>query len=132
MQMVSASKMRKSQAQALSSRSYAELAMELVQSLSAVMSRHDVGASRRDNLDSGSEAGMTRLLHGNPKASKIAVVIISTNKGLVGGFNANLFLKLRELEKEHVNTRFELVVVGRKISEAVGRAQKEIIKNRNL
>lgn len=113
MQMVSAAKMRKSQAATLASRSYAELAWSMLRSLS-------VEAVREESSVSG-------LLVASPKATKVAVVIISTNRGLVGGFNANLFIKLRALEQEMGVGNIDYIVMGKKAAEVTARTKKNLV-----
>ncbi len=73
MQMVAASKMRKAQAAALSGRPYASKIAEVVSEL--------VG-----RIDS-----TKHLLLQKPVNGKRLIVLISTNKGLCGGLNTNLF-----------------------------------------
>lgn len=118
MQMVSASKMRKSQAATLASRSYAELAWGMLHSLS---------------IDSGSvsdeiaEGELSSLLAANPQATRVAVVVISTNRGLVGGFNANLFAKLRSLEQEVGVDTIDYIVMGKKAAEITARLRRNLV-----
>ncbi len=73
MQMVSASKMKKAQAAAVSGRPYAEKIAEMVATFVARI-----------------EPERHPLLRQNPEG-KTLVVLISTNKGLCGGLNTNLF-----------------------------------------
>src|SRR5580765_3145954 len=72
MQLVSAAKMRKAQNATLASRTYAQLAGELTIALGKL------------------EAEANLLLKEYPQAKKIAVILVTTNRGLVGGFNSNL------------------------------------------
>lgn len=74
MQLVAASKMRKAQEQANSGRMYAEKIAEMVHRLSL-----------------GSDPAHHPLLMPAPLTGKRLVVLISTNKGLCGGLNTNLF-----------------------------------------
>ena len=83
MQLVSASKMRKAQAATLASRTYSSLAWELISNLSTTISP------------------INPLLKIYPKAKKIGVVILSTNRGLVGSLNINLIPKLKETEQSN-------------------------------
>ncbi len=98
MQMVSAAKMRKSQDATMRSRSYASLAWELIISLSGVIPAQ--AEILNQDRDSGSETGMAqqiaRLLQSFPKASKIAVLILTTNRGMVGSLNANLLMMVQK------------------------------------
>src|SRR2546428_3490014 len=83
MQMVSAAKMRKAQSATLASRTYADLAWELIAAL-------DPAGQYK-----------TPLLETFPKAKKLGIVVISTNRGLVGSFNVNIFNKVRELQQQN-------------------------------
>lgn len=118
MQMVSAAKMRKSQAATLASRGYAELAWDMLHSLSL-----DLGGIR----DEMAEGALSSLLAANTKATRVAVVVVSTNRGLVGGFNANLFIKLRSLEHEVGADNIDYIVMGKKAAEMTARMRKNLI-----
>jgi F-type H+-transporting ATPase subunit gamma len=109
MQMVSAAKMRKSQNATLTSRNYADLAWQLIDSLGEM------------NL-----AGMP-LLQRFPDAKKLGVVIVSSNRGLVGSFNSNLINKLKELESGEPELISELIVIGRKARDSAHRLNKTVV-----
>lgn len=70
MELVAAAKMRRAQQQALATRTYAKLAWELVQNLS-------------DKTDSR----VHRLLRRPAKIKSMAIVLITSNRGLIGNFN---------------------------------------------
>src|ERR1051326_377789 len=78
MQMVSAAKMRKAQAAALNSRTYSSLAWGLISELSPVLSRNE-----NDEHD-------FPLLTTHKDAKKVGIVLLGTNRTLVGGLNTNL------------------------------------------
>lgn len=112
MQLVSSAKMRKSQNVALSSRTYAHLAWELINNIRQSARGHS-------------------LTKDYPKAKKVGIILITTNKGLVGGFNSNLLKKLflqeeqdQDLQPELIS---ELVVIGRKGRDAMARLDRKII-----
>lgn len=105
MQMVSAAKMRKAQNATMASRNYAQLASELISGLGNV------------------EKYGNPLLATYPKAKKLGILLITTNRGLVGGFNANLLAKLRELKLGEPELVGEIIAVGKKGSDGVARAQ---------
>jgi F-type H+-transporting ATPase subunit gamma len=100
MQMVSAAKMRKSQDATMRSRSYASLAWELIGNLTRVAdttissesdeSRNLLSSGNQGLTDPSTSVGMEQLMTTFPKASKIAVLILTTNRGMVGSLNANL------------------------------------------
>src|ERR1700693_5373777 len=97
MQMVSAAKMRKAQDAVFKSRTYAALAWELIMDLSGVIPA-DAGIL---NQDSGSSAGMTQLLQSFPKAQRLGVVVLTSNRGLVGSLNTNLMMTMDKILQEH-------------------------------
>lgn len=101
MQLVSAAKMRRSQAATLASRTYAGMASDLIRALG------NVGPSGHP------------LLQRFDSADKIAVILVSTNRGLVGSFNTNLLVRLRTLVKEHPDKEIEVITIGRKGKEGV-------------
>ncbi|HEX3099584.1 MAG TPA: ATP synthase F1 subunit gamma [Patescibacteria group bacterium] len=109
MQMVSAAKMRKAQNATMASRTYSELASELIAGLGDV--------SKYENP----------LLKQHEHAKKLGIVLVTTNKGLVGGFNSNLFNKLKELELGEPELVGEVIAIGKKGSEAVSRTERNLI-----
>ena len=109
MQMISAAKMRKAQNATIASRSYAELAWDLIKSLGTI------------------DSSVNPLLAQHPDAKKIGIVLISTNRGLVGGFNTNLLLKLREIEEQHQGLTQEIIAIGRKGRDGILRANRTLL-----
>ncbi len=109
MQMVSAAKMRKAQNATMASRTYAELASELISDLGNV------------------EKYENPLLAVHPQANKLGIILITTNKGLVGGFNANLFNKLKELELGDPELIGEIITIGKKGTEAIVRTNRNLV-----
>jgi F-type H+-transporting ATPase subunit gamma len=106
MQMVSAAKMRRAQQAALNSRSYSDLAWQLIRNLSGNSSGPiSTSAAEERSINNrflpSVEMGDNKLLKTYPKATKTAIIVISTNTGLVGGFNSNLFAKLREIDRSN-------------------------------
>lgn len=108
MQLVSSAKMRKSQTIALASRTYAHLAWELI---------NNIGSKFRDHP----------LLKHHPNAKKVGIILITTNRGLVGSFNTNLFKKLLSQENIEPELITEIVSIGKKGREAMHRVKREII-----
>ncbi len=109
MQMVSAAKMRKAQNATLASRNYAQLAAELIAGIGNV------------------EKYENPLLAQYPSAKKVGILLITTNRGLVGGFNTNLMAKVRELRMGEPEVITELITVGKKGTENVGRTNWEML-----
>lgn len=136
MQMVSAAKMRKAQSATLASRTYAELAGELVTSLSGYTSAQLRGsAADRSNLNPDDEktasgalavSKSSALMQPHPEATKILAILISSNRGLVGSFNLNLLAQLKTLEKQNPDAQMELIVLGKKAADATSRLHMDV------
>jgi F-type H+-transporting ATPase subunit gamma len=109
MQMVSAAKMRKAQNATMASRTYSELARDLITGVGDVDKYHNP------------------LLEKHDDAKKLGIVLVTTNKGLVGGFNSNLFNKLKELELGEPELVGEVITIGKKGTEAVSRTSRNLI-----
>ncbi len=105
MQMVSAAKMRKAQNATLASRNYAQLASELIVGIGDV------------------EKYENPLLAQYPQGKKVGVLLITTNRGLVGGFNTNLMNKVRQLRLGEPELISELITVGKKGIDGVSRTE---------
>ncbi len=134
MQLVSAAKMGKAQSATLASRTYSSLAWELISSLSpsSVIARNaaddssDEALAKSEAISSeDKQARMTPLLATYPQAKKIGVVLLSTNKGLVGSLNLSLSAKIKEVDKD-MEVLSELMVYGKK-----GK-QLGVILNKNI
>jgi F-type H+-transporting ATPase subunit gamma len=97
MEMVSAAKMRKSVGAALATRQFAVLARELMHNLSAM------------------EKGKVPLLEMRP-VKKMLVVLIASNRGLCGSFNANVFKKAGQILKNKENVALHRIPGGKEIS----------------
>lgn len=107
MQMVAASKMKKAQDMALAGKPYSEKIYSAVKELAS--------HTKRENHP------LLRL--GNP-AGKILVILISTNKGLCGGLNTNLFRMIDAfLEKRDA----DFITIGKKGENFVVRTDKTLL-----
>ena len=105
MQMVAASKMRRAQQAAVAGREYARLLNRVLVSL-------------RERVDSSAHP----LLAERP-VKKELVILISTDKGLCGALNSNLFRETSRLDPNA--TAFE--VTGRKGVQYVARTKRELL-----
>jgi len=103
MQMVAAAKMRKAQSAALIGRPYAQLMNEMM----AKASEGTVGFNHP-------------LLQSRPVAKR-AVVLISSDRGLCGALNSNLFREVVKLDK---NTVF--ITAGKKAAQFVARTKRTL------
>src|ERR1700726_3818291 len=104
MQMVAWSKMRKAQAAAIAGRPYQEM---LARVLAAVKGRVDPGDHE--------------LLAVRPVQNEL-IIIFSTDKGLCGPLNANLFRELGEVDRE----KSEFAVSGRKAVQFITRTRRNL------
>jgi F-type H+-transporting ATPase subunit gamma len=110
MQMVAAAKMRKAQNAALAGRSYADLLRKVLSSLSGL----------------GDEE--SHVLLARREVKKELVLLISTDKGLCGALNTNLF---REAAK-FAASRTVFVCIGKKGLQYLTRAQRQVLAEFNL
>lgn len=100
MEMVSAAKMRKAVSNVLASRSYSVLAWELVKNLAA-----------RTN------SKYHPLLKKRKIIKKIGLVLVTSNRGLCGGFNSQIIQKTLQYirnQRSEKQAEVELVVLGKK------------------
>ncbi len=104
MQMVAAAKMRKAQQAALVGRPYAQLMNE-------IMAKAADGTVGFDHP----------LLQSRPVAKR-AVILISTDRGLCGGLNSNLFREAAKLDK---NTTV-FITAGKKAAQFIARTKRTL------
>jgi len=95
MELVSAAKMRKAQMQALATRAYAKYAWELIR-----------------NLTTKTDSRIHRLLRRPERADKALVVVMSSNRGLIGGFNNNIINTAAEYTKKF--SKVDVITLGKK------------------
>jgi F-type H+-transporting ATPase subunit gamma len=114
MKMVSAAKLRRAQERAESARPYA-LKMNLV--ISSVAGRV------KDSTNP--------LLQSNENPTKALVLVITSNRGLCAGFNANVFRTLNRFMKDQTGLGVEvhLATVGRKGDQYFRSREVQVIKN---
>jgi F-type H+-transporting ATPase subunit gamma len=110
MQMVAASKMRKAQQHALAGRPYA-----------ALMNKVLVSLQKR------TDPRLHPLLHVRPLKKEL-VLIISTDKGLAGALNTNLFREAAHFD----SPKTAFVVTGRKARQFVARTRRELLADFEL
>ena len=105
MQMVAAAKMRKAQQAALVGRPYAELLNQVLAQASSrtVAFEHPLMQSRG--------------------VRKRAVILVSTDRGLCGGLNGNLFREVTKLDKDNT-TMF--ITAGRKAAQFIARTKRQL------
>lgn len=122
MEMVAASKMRRAQEMALSSRPYTEKMREILTDIVEIM-KQDVSHFLLES---------PKPIKGIPK--KNLVIVLSSDKGLCGGLNSNLYRGLESwqadlLEKnpDLIDTRFEFITVGRKAKEHIMKTHRFLL-----
>jgi F-type H+-transporting ATPase subunit gamma len=101
MEAVSAAKMRKAQQQVLATRPYAEQANEVLSYI-----------ARLPNV----ENELNPLIQPRPVIKRCGIVLITADRGLAGGFNANVIRKVAVFmrEQRQRGVEVEVVTVGRK------------------
>ncbi len=106
MKMVAAAKMRRAQEQALAARPYAERMGDMLSSLAMSLG------------DSSAEPSM---LFGTGKKETHLILLLSSDRGLCGGFNANLAREARLLirESQASGQAVKLLCLGRKGADAL-------------
>lgn len=95
MEMVSASKMKKAQEAALATRPFTDKLKEIMGKV-------------------GSSSSNKHPLLTTNTSDSILVVLISTNKGLCGGLNVNLYRGLLDFVRENQDSDIKIVTVGKK------------------
>lgn len=116
MKMVAASKLRRAQNAIVQMRPYAAKLKEILQGLSASL----------DMADGGSEYSEQR----NP--NKVLIVLISSNRGLCGAFNANVIKNAQSLINDKYNEQLKngnvgMITIGKKVSEFFAKRDFKVI-----
>lgn len=124
MEMVSASKMRRAQDMALSSRPYAEKMVEIITAL----------ASRSKDQINHFLLKDPRLSWDSAQPFNVLIVLLSTDKSLCGGLNTNLFRGLENWLKDlkityqlPVNTKMTFITVGKKAKEHILKSSRLLL-----
>jgi F-type H+-transporting ATPase subunit gamma len=112
MKMVSAAKLKKAQDAITAMRPYANKLTELLQTLSATLEG-----------DSGSKFAEQRTVN------KVLLVAITSNKGLCGGFNANIIKQAKNLvENVYQGKQVDFITIGKKGNDIISK-ENNIIQN---
>lgn len=101
MEMVAAAKMRKAIEAVLRTRTYANLSWETVLNLSK-------------NTKNESKTYLHPLLTKREKIKKVAVILITSNKGMCGGYNSSVISKVKDSIKKHPDVPVEFILAGKK------------------
>jgi len=108
MELVAAAKMRKAIASSLSSKLYAQHAWELLQNLSK-------------------EKNLKHPLVAKQKNNKELLIVVASNKGLCGGYNANINKATNEYINTNKNKTIDLIVTGKKAENIAKRLNNKTI-----
>lgn len=112
MQMVAASKMRRAQEQALASRPYAAKAWEILTHLAS---------------QTGDVEQLHPLLTQREQVNNIAIILISSDKGLAGAYNNNMIRTVIRFMSETGHDRANLITIGRKGRDFMARYGRNVI-----
>tara|TARA_B110000444_G_scaffold126378_1_gene118851 strand:+ start:1212 stop:2081 length:870 start_codon:yes stop_codon:yes gene_type:complete len=113
MKMVSAAKLKKSQDKITNIQPYAEGFEKTIQNL----------------LPSANSLNIN-LTTGNNQSNKVLLINITSNRGLCGGFNANVFKKTKDLVKNKFQDKVvDIFCIGKKSHEAAKRAGYNVINS---
>jgi len=108
MEMVAASKMRKSTDKALATREYWHLALEILANIA-------------------SQQVIDHPLVRKTTGDRSLMVIISSNKGLCGGYNVNLFRAIDKYLSENKNEKFDFITIGKYAEKFARKKEGQII-----
>jgi len=112
MKMVSAAKLRKAQDAVTNFKPYAEKLQDVLSDLSGNQTEEIIYAEEREE-------------------HKILVVVVSSNKGLCGAFNANVAKKALALADDHKNSTVEYSAIGKKAADLLKYKGANVIKSYN-
>jgi F-type H+-transporting ATPase subunit gamma len=112
MQMVAASKMRRAQEQALASRPYAVKAWEILTHL----------AAQRGDVEQ-----LHPLLRQRESVENVAIIMVTSDKGLAGAYNGNLIRKVTRFMRENQQEDASLIAVGRKGRDFMMRFGRKVV-----
>lgn len=100
MKMISAAKLRRAQDRVIASRPYAAMLTRILQNVARAASQSE-------------EAASNPLLQRRPE-KKIALLVVTADRGLAGGFNANVIKETVKFIREHKGAEVGLELMGRK------------------
>ncbi len=114
MKMVSAAKLKKAQDAITAMRPYANKLTELLQNLSATLDG-DIGGAYTEQRE----------------VKKVLIVVISSNRGLCGGFNSNIIKETIAIAtKKYSNQEVSLLTIGKKANDILVK-NFNVIENNN-
>jgi F-type H+-transporting ATPase subunit gamma len=118
MELVAASKMKRAVSAALASRLYAEYSWEILSSVAENVpaSKHPLFTEREKKVTEGKAE------------DRILIVLITSNRGLCGAYNAQVIKKAIALLKiESARAKFDFISIGKKGDAAMRRAGQNVV-----
>lgn len=116
MKMVSAAKLKKAQDAITQMRPYADKLSELLQSLSATLEGDSGGAYSNQR-----------------EVSKVLMVVITSNRGLCGGFNSSIVkATTRRIEEDFSNNQVDLLTIGKKGNDILSKSYNVIAAHKEI
>jgi F-type H+-transporting ATPase subunit gamma len=110
MKMVSAAKLKKAQDRMSNIKPYSQALNATIQNLLPNINHSEIKLTKQFS-----------------EKQKTLIVAITSNRGLCGGFNANIFKKAKELKNEDI----EVLSIGKKSADLFSRNQYRVIKTEN-
>src|SRR5690606_32803480 len=102
MKMVSAAKLKKAQDAITAMRPYSEKLTELLQNLSATLEGDTGGAFAEQR-----------------EVNKVLLVVVTSNRGLCGAFNANVLKQTKNLINQYAGKTVDVLTIGKKGNDAL-------------
>lgn len=116
MKMVSAAKLKKAQDAITAMRPYSSKLTELLQNLSATL-----------DADAGG------VYSGQREISKVLIVVITSNRGLCGGFNSSIIKETsRVIEENYTGVAVDLFTIGKKGNDILSKSHNVIENNKEV
>jgi F-type H+-transporting ATPase subunit gamma len=116
MKMVSASKLKKAQDAIIAMRPYSSKLTELLQNLSTTLDGEIGGAYTNQR-----------------EVSKVLLVVVTSNRGLCGGFNSSIVKEtIRNIEENYSNVSVDIFGLGKKGADVLGKEYNVIETNNDI
>ncbi len=113
MELVSASKMRRAISATIASRPYSSYSWEVLEALSGYIT------------ESANPLFITR------ESKKILIIVVTSNRGLCGGYNSQVIKNILSLLRENKNKQIDYISVGKKGETMLRRLSKNVIASFN-
>lgn len=114
MKMVSAAKLKRAQDAITQMRPYAMKLQEILENVSATLDSSEGVYSRRSE-----------------EVKRVLLVTISSNRGLAGAFNANIFKKSVARMNEDKHIQYDVMAIGKKVNDLMRRRGSKILSSHN-